>query len=49
MSFAEEDLRENAEAFIAHIQTSKPAAVKGSFILAAYLTSTMGPGIRLAI
>jgi len=49
LSFSEEDLRQNAEAFIAHIQAAKPAGVKGVFIVAAYLSSTMSPAIRLAV
>jgi large subunit ribosomal protein L1 len=49
LSFSEEDLRQNAEAFIAHIQAARPASVKGVFIVAAYLSSTMSPAIRLAV
>jgi large subunit ribosomal protein L1 len=49
LSFEEEDIKQNVDAFIAHIQSSKPSAVKGTFIIAAYLTSTMNPAIRLAV
>ena len=49
LSFSEEDLRQNVESFIAHIQAAKPASVKGVFIVAAYLSSTMSPAIRLAV
>ena len=49
LSFSEEDLRQNVEAFIAHIQAAKPASVKGVFIVGAYLSSTMSPAIRLAV
>jgi large subunit ribosomal protein L1 len=49
ISFSEEDLRQNVEAFVAHIQAAKPASVKGVFIVGAYLSSTMSPAIRLAV
>jgi large subunit ribosomal protein L1 len=49
MNFQEEDLRQNVEAFIAHIQAARPASVKGAFVLGAYLSSTMSPTIRLAV
>ena len=49
VSFPEEDLRQNVEAFIAHIQASRPASVKGVFVVAAYLSSTMSPAIRIAV
>jgi large subunit ribosomal protein L1 len=49
MSFPEDDIKMNVEAFIAHITASKPAAVKGTFVIAAYLTSTMSPSLRLAV
>ena len=49
VSFSEEDLRQNVEAFIAHIQAARPPSVKGVFVIAAYLSSTMSPAIRLAV
>jgi len=49
VNFAEEDLRQNVEAFIAHVQAARPASVKGVFVVAAYLSSTMSPAIRLAV
>ena len=49
MSFAEEDIKQNVEAFIAHILASKPSAIKGTFVIAAYLSSTMSPSLRLAV
>lgn len=47
--FSEEDLRSNIEAFLAHIQNSRPASVKGVFVLSAFVSSTMSPSIRLAV
>lgn len=49
MSFSETDLKLNVESFIAHIMASRPAAVKGTFVISAYLSSTMSPSLRLAV
>jgi large subunit ribosomal protein L1 len=49
VNFSEEDLRANVEAFLAHIQAIRPASVKGTYVVSAFLSSTMGPGIRLAV
>ena len=49
LDFSDEDLRENVEAFVAHIQAARPAAVKGAFVVSAYLSSTMSPGLRLTV
>lgn len=49
MDFDSAALVENVEAFVSHIQSARPAAVKGAFIQSAYLSSTMGPSIRLAV
>jgi len=48
-SFAPEDLKANIEAFVERIRQVKPAAAKGRYILGATLSTTMGPGIRLAV
>jgi len=47
--FSEEDLRSNIEAFLAHIQNARPASIKGTFVLSAFVSSTMSPSIRLAV
>ncbi len=49
VGFTEEDLRANVNAFIAHIQAARPATLKGTFVISAYLSSTMSPSIRLAV
>lgn len=49
LSFSEEDLRANVEAFIEHIRSVRPATVKGTFIQNASVSATMGPGIALAV
>jgi len=49
VDFEEDKLVENVEALLAHIQASRPAAVKGAFIQSAYLSLTMSPAVRLAV
>lgn len=48
-NFSPEDLATNAAAFIEHIRRSRPTAAKGKFIEGIALSSTMGPGIKLAV
>lgn len=48
-SFDADKLTENIEAAIAHIVASRPAAVKGDFLMGVYATTTMGPGLRIAV
>lgn len=48
VSFKEEDIKANVEAFLAALHHAKPAGVKGTFVKSVFLTTTMGPGIRLA-
>ena len=47
MSFDAQKLIENAETLINSVIKAKPAAAKGKYIKAAYLSSSMGPGIAL--
>ncbi len=47
VSFKEEDLKENLEAFVAQILRVKPSTVKGEYIKNISITSTMGPGIKV--
>jgi len=49
LSFAEADLEENIRAFIQHIRSSRPAAVKGTFIRGAVVSATMSPGVPVAV
>lgn len=46
-SFSTDQLMDNLSALTEQIIRAKPAAVKGSFLKSAYLTSTMGPSIPL--
>jgi len=49
MSFPESDLEANVNAFIGHVNASRPAATKGTFIEKAALSATMSPSVRLAL
>ena len=46
-SFGEAKLVENFHAILAEINRIKPASAKGVYIMAATLSTTMGPGIKL--
>lgn len=48
-SFEEQKLLENARALADAIQRAKPAGAKGTYVKAAALSSTMGPGVRVDI
>ena len=47
VSFTEEQLVENMNAFVSLILKSKPAAVKGEYVKNISIASTMGPGIKI--
>ena len=49
VSFSEQDLLENLNAFVANILKIKPATVKGDYIKNISVSTTMGPGIKIAI
>lgn len=49
MSFDEQKLVENINAFVEQIRSVKPSGVKGNFINGVVLSATMSPGIRLSI
>ncbi|NLZ88636.1 MAG: 50S ribosomal protein L1 [Clostridiales bacterium] len=46
-SFGEEQLLDNLNALMGAIVRAKPSAAKGVYLRSLYLTSTMGPSIRL--
>ncbi|MCF8259565.1 MAG: 50S ribosomal protein L1 [Melioribacteraceae bacterium] len=48
MSFTEDQLIANAEAFLNTIVRMRPAAAKGQYIRSLYLSSTMGPGLKVS-
>ena len=47
VSFSEEDLIANLNAFVAAILKVKPATVKGDYVKNISISSTMGPGIKV--
>ncbi|MCZ6534775.1 MAG: 50S ribosomal protein L1 [Dehalococcoidia bacterium] len=49
VSFSQEQLVENVASIVDAIVKSKPSGVKGTFIRTAFLTSTMGPSIKLDV
>lgn len=49
VSFKLSDLEANATALMVALMKAKPASAKGTYLKAATLTSTMGPGIRLDV
>jgi large subunit ribosomal protein L1 len=47
LSFTEEKLLENITAFVNAVQRAKPATAKGQYLKSVYLSSTMGPGLKI--
>ena len=48
-SFSEGDLKENFTAFMDAIIRNKPSGAKGKFVKKVSVSSTMGPGVKVAI
>jgi len=48
LNFEADKLVENARAFINTIIKMKPASAKGQYVKSLYLSSTMGPGLRIS-
>lgn len=49
VSFTEEQILDNLNAFMATIMKVKPASVKGDYIKNVAITTTMGPGIKILV
>jgi len=47
LSFDASKLVENINAFLQAVQRAKPASAKGHYLRSLYLSSTMGPGLKL--
>ena len=47
LSFAAEQLKDNAEALIGAVLKAKPPAAKGKYVKSVSVSATMGPGIRV--
>jgi large subunit ribosomal protein L1 len=48
VAFDEAKLAENIDAFLRHVAEHRPSSVKGEFIKNIVVSSTMGPGIKVA-
>ncbi len=46
-SFSEEQILQNAKAFVSAVSKAKPTGAKGTFVKKVALSTTMGPGVRL--
>lgn len=49
VSFTSAQLQDNVRALLASIKANKPASVKGTYVKAVHLTTTMGPSITIAV
>jgi large subunit ribosomal protein L1 len=49
MSFDEQKLAENIQAFVDQIRSVKPSGVKGNYLLGCSVSATMSPGIPVSI
>jgi large subunit ribosomal protein L1 len=47
LNFTTEQLEENAKALINQVNKLKPATAKGTYMKSVYLSSTMGPGLKI--
>jgi large subunit ribosomal protein L1 len=47
VSFAPENIRNNAKEFVATLIKLKPTAAKGTYVKSIYLSSTMSPGLKI--
>lgn len=47
IDFTEDKLVENVRAFLATIMKLKPSSAKGQYVRSLYLSTTMGPGLRI--
>ena len=49
ISFDEKRLRENAACVIEALNEARPQSIKGKFIKSLFISSTMNPGLEIAI
>ncbi len=49
VSFDDQKLKDNFEIFMEAIKKAKPATMKGTYIKSLYLTSSMGPSVKVAL
>lgn len=49
VSFGTDKLSDNVKAVFASIKSVKPASVKGNYVKSIYMTTTMGPSVRIEV
>lgn len=49
ISFDDAKLKENYEAFMEALRKAKPNSAKGAYIKSIFLTSSMGPSVKVSI
>jgi len=49
LSFGQEKLTENVEAFVNLIVGMRPASIKGTYLRSAHISATMSPSVKLAV
>ncbi len=49
VSFGASKLKDNTDAVLSSIKSAKPASLKGTYIKSAYITTSMGPSIRVEV
>lgn len=47
INFTEEQLKDNAVAFLQTIMKMRPSAAKGTYVKSLYVSTTMGPGLKI--
>ena len=47
VSFGSDQLLENSRAFVDAVMKARPASAKGRYLQSVYISSTMGPGVRI--
>ncbi len=47
VSFGEDKLEKNAKAVLSSIRSNKPSSLQGNFVISVFITTTMGPSIRV--
>jgi large subunit ribosomal protein L1 len=49
ISFKEDQIYENALTLIENVKSARPASIKGEFIKSVFISTSMGPGLRLGV
>ena len=47
ISFGTDKLEQNAKAVLNSVRSSKPASIKGNYVLSIFVTSSMGPSVKV--